>query len=119
VGAKAEALEKAATEENYDFVMANNTAFIESVEKLVSDLKAMFRRTNSASPKLQRERPDKDVLDRLLAACESYDMDTVDAAMTELESYEYESDDGFMVWLRENVDRMNFTQIKERLLAFK
>jgi CheY-like chemotaxis protein/HPt (histidine-containing phosphotransfer) domain-containing protein len=118
-GAKAEALEKAAKEGNYDFVAANNAAFIEAVEKLVSDLEAMFRQTDSASPKRKRDRPDKGVLDRLLAACEAYDMDQVDTAMAELENYEYESDDGFTIWLRENVDRMNFTQIKERLSAFK
>jgi hypothetical protein len=37
--------------------------------------------------------------------------------MAELESCEYESDNGLVAWLREHVDRMNVTQIKETLAA--
>ena len=42
-------------------------------------------------------------------------MDGADAAMAEIEAYEYDSDDGLAVWLRQNIDQMNFSQIKERL----
>jgi hypothetical protein len=56
-----------------------------------------------------------EALSRLLAACDAYDMDGVDAAMKEIEASRYGADEGLVAWLRENVDRMNFAEIKERL----
>jgi CheY-like chemotaxis protein len=115
IGDRAEALEKAALKDDYDFVAANTTAFLEAVEKLVYDLDALLQ--NMADSKPKRDRPDRDVLNRLGAACEAYDMDGVDAAMAELESYAYESDNGLVAWLREHVDRMDVTKIRETLSA--
>ena len=57
------------------------------------------------------------MLKKLLTACAEYDMDGVDGIMEELESCEYESGGELVLWLRENVDKMNFTQIKEKLSA--
>jgi CheY-like chemotaxis protein/anti-sigma regulatory factor (Ser/Thr protein kinase) len=116
-GDRAEALEKAAKEGDIDFVIDNNAAFIEAVEKLVGELDDMLQRRYLEKPKPKKVQPDKDALDRLLAACAEYDMDGVDAAMAELEGYEYESDNGLVPWLRKNVDQMNFTHIKEKLSA--
>jgi predicted negative regulator of RcsB-dependent stress response len=115
VGDRAEALEKAAKAGDFDFVTANNTAFQKAAAKLVSDLDALLR--DMAGPKPKRTQPDRGALDRLRTACEAYDMDGVDAAMAELESYEYTSDDGLVPWLKDNVARMNFAQIRERLAA--
>ena len=117
VGAKAEALEKAAKEGNYDFIMANNADLLETAGKLIDDLKDMFGRKASEGLKPRKEKPDDEVLSRLFSACDVYDMEGVDRAMTEIESFEYEGDDGLSVWLRENVDQMNFTEIKEKLSA--
>ena len=113
LGDRAAALEKAAKAGDFDFVAANNDAFLEATERLVDDLDALLRHMADLKPK--RDQPDRGVLDRLRAACEAYDMDGVDAAMAELELYEY--DDGLVAWLREHVDRMNVTQIKETLSA--
>jgi hypothetical protein len=35
--------------------------------------------------------------------------------MAEIESYEYTSDDGLAVWLRQNIDQMNFAQIINKI----
>jgi len=35
--------------------------------------------------------------------------------MNEIEKYKYEADNGLAVWLRENMDKMNFKQIAEKL----
>jgi CheY-like chemotaxis protein len=117
VGDRAAALEKAAKAGDFDFVSANNDAFLEAAENLVNDLDALLRQMTNPKPK--RNRPDRDVLDKLMAACEAYDMDGVDAAMAELERCEYESDGGLVAWLREHVDRMNFAQVRARLLALE
>jgi len=119
IAAKAEALEKTAKAGDFDFVSANTPAFLDAVQKLVADIEDLLDKMFAENPKPQKDKPDAMVLAKLLTACENYDMDGVDAAMLELEGFEYESDNELLSWLRENVDQMNFTQIKERLLAAK
>ena len=114
-GDQAEVLEKAAQEGDIGFVTAHNTAFIEALEKLLVGLESLIRRTDLQKPK--KDKPDSLALKKLLSACEAYDMDAVDAALAEIEAFEYEADEGLAAWLRENVDRMNLTQIKEKLSA--
>jgi len=113
VGNNAQALEKAAKEGNIDFILSNNAAFIETVEKLSSDIEGMLKMLENFKPK--KDKPDRETLSKLLAACEAYDMDGVDAAMADIESCYYESDNGLAIWLRDNVDKMNFAHIKEKL----
>jgi CheY-like chemotaxis protein len=109
-GDKAGLLENAAKTGDLNFGKDNNAAFIEGIEKLINDLKEAL---DTSKPK--KNKPDNDVLGRLLTACNAYDMDGIDSAMEEIELCEYEADDGLAIWLRENVDKMNFSQIKERL----
>jgi signal transduction histidine kinase/DNA-binding response OmpR family regulator len=117
LGDKAKALEKAANARNFDFVSSNNNDFLRAAWKLVTDIEKMLDRIAEKKPKPKKEKPDLDVLSKLLFACKNYDMDGVDAAMAEIETYEYESNDGLAIWLRENVDHMNFAQIIEKLLT--
>jgi len=42
-------------------------------------------------------------------------MSEAEAAIAEIECYEYENDNGLTVWLRKNIERMNFVQIIEKL----
>ena len=119
IGTKAEALEKAAKEGNFNFVTANNASLISTIRKLIEDIEAMLAEITPENSKPKKEKPDMAVLSKLLAACEAYDMDGVDSAMEEIESCEYTLDDGLVVWLKENVEKMNFTQIKERLEKIK
>jgi CheY-like chemotaxis protein len=116
-GGRAEALEKAAKDGDFGFVEANNAAFLETVEDLIGYLENLVRQMDLENHKPKTDRPDSRVLGRLLAACEAYDMDAADAALGEIETYEYEADDGLAAWLRENVEQMNFTPIKEKLSA--
>jgi len=115
VGNQAEALEHAAREGDFAFVEANNQAFFETAFKLVADIDGLLRAAAANTSKPSKEAPDADVLSRLLAACDAYDMDGVDAVMKEMDAYEYRADGGLAAWLRENVERMNFVEIKERL----
>jgi HPt (histidine-containing phosphotransfer) domain-containing protein len=113
----AEALEQAAKAGDAEFIRANNSVFLESAVKLIGSLETMLGKMDNENPKPKKARPDGEVLQKLLAACEKYQMDAVDAAMAELENYAYESGGELIGWLRENVDKMNFTEIKERLSA--
>ena len=115
LGDAAEALEKAALTGDYDFIAANNAAFLEASDKLLSEIDDILLRAYKDHPKPKMDKPDEDALRRLLKACMSYDMDGADAAMAEIDRCEYEHDDGLVPWLREKVEQMNFPQIVERL----
>ncbi|MCL1985890.1 MAG: ATP-binding protein, partial [Betaproteobacteria bacterium] len=117
VAARAESLEKAAKHGDFNFVSANNPAFLEAAWQLVRGIEDMLAKLAAESYRPKKNKPDKKVLSKLLAACEHYDMDEVEAAMSELEGYEYKSGGKFVAWLRTSVDQMHFTQIKEKLLA--
>jgi len=111
-------LEDAAAANNWDFVTENNAPFIATAGRLISDLEAMFALIDSQSAKQKKEKPDTEVLKKLKSACESYDMDAVDSAMDELTGYSYESDEDLIDWLHENIEKMNFTEIIERLTDY-
>jgi signal transduction histidine kinase/AmiR/NasT family two-component response regulator len=115
LGDKAEALEHAAKAGDFAFVEANNSFFIEETEKLINDLTGMFRQMTSDEVIPQKDKPDREMLERLLTACDNFEINTIETVMKEIEGYEYKSDDGLAAWLRENVDQMNFTDIKEKL----
>ena len=111
----AENLEKAAKSGDFNFVYDKNPEFIEKIEKLISDLEKMFEKINAENPKPKKDKPDKEILLRLIAACDNYDVKEMDEVMEEIEKYDYESDDGLAVWLKENLLVSNFAQIAERI----
>ncbi|MDR0499317.1 MAG: Hpt domain-containing protein, partial [Holophagales bacterium] len=116
VGDAAEALENAAKAGNIDFVNNNNKDFIQMVETLVSDINGFLNDVLPQSNKPKKDKPEREILAKLMTACAKYDMDGVDTTMAEIDAYDYESDDGLICWLRENVSLTNFTQIQEKLL---
>jgi len=116
IGAKAEALEKAAREGDLKFINAGNPAFLAETLELVNFIyDALGKMT--AQTREDRGKPDREILLKLAEACNQYDIDEIDAAMEEMELYDYSSDEGLTKWLRDNVDQMNYRQIVERLSA--
>jgi signal transduction histidine kinase/ABC-type amino acid transport substrate-binding protein/FixJ family two-component response regulator len=114
-GEKAEALENAAKAGDIGFVNAHNLEFIGTVEALLANLDDMLEQIADKAVKPRKNKPDRDVLVRLLEACKIYDMDTVEEAVAELEGYEYDSGGELVLWLWENVQRFNLTEIIEKL----
>jgi HPt (histidine-containing phosphotransfer) domain-containing protein len=115
LGGKAEALEKAAKENDLDFVIANNALFINEAEKLIGELNNMFQYMFPEKTKPKKDRPDTEALGRLLSACQAFDIDKADAAMAELTAWDYDCDDGLVTWLSENVSQLNYAPITEKL----
>ena len=115
VGKDAAELEKAAKAGDIDYINSNNPAFLEAARKLVSDIEDLISNVDAENPKPKKDKPDDETLSKLLAACKNYDIDEVDAAMEEIEKYQYESDDGLVDWLRECIDRMDLSQIFQKL----
>jgi len=113
----AEALEKAARSGDCIYILANNKNLIETTRKLIYDIEVMLDEIDSDNSKPKKDKPDGEILNKLHSACESYEMDSVDAALAELEAYEYENakDNEFIIWLRENVEQLNFEEIMKRI----
>ncbi|MDR1921737.1 MAG: response regulator [Candidatus Adiutrix sp.] len=115
LGKSAEELERAAQSGDFNFIRANNGAFVAAAEELIAGLAARLENLDAENQKPGRAAPDADVLDRLREACANYDMDGVDRAMVELERYAYEDRADLAAWLRERVDVMDFKEILARL----
>ena len=108
----AEALERASKEGNNDYVIANNATFIENVRGLLLDIGELITKNEEKSKK---DKPEKELLQKILDACERHDMNEIDEIAAELDSFEYEEDGDLVSWLREMADEMNYGDIVERL----
>ncbi|MCL2081127.1 MAG: response regulator [Oscillospiraceae bacterium] len=115
IGRKAAELEQAAKDGDLSYINSHNPAFLKSVRKLIRDIEDMLAAVSAKHKKPVKDKPDGDALSRLAEACETYSMDGADAAMAEIDRYQYDSDGGLADWLRDNVDKMNFPQIVEKL----
>jgi HPt (histidine-containing phosphotransfer) domain-containing protein len=118
VGELAEKLEKAAKAGDYDFVIANNERLIKSTEALITAINHLIGKIDAANQKPQKDKPDKEVLQKLLSACGTYEMNVVYDAIKELESYTYESGGDLVPWLNENVEQFNIEQVIEKVTLF-
>ena len=118
IGGDAGRLEKAAESRDFDYIKKHNPAFFEAVRKLSHDLDEMFTAIKIESNKPEKDKPDDDMLARLLAASEAYDMDGVEDAMAEIDKYHYASDDGLVEWLQEWVELMECDPIIEKLTEY-
>jgi len=108
-------LEEAAKAKDINYIKENNNIFINNAELLISQLNKMLTGIDSENPKPQKDKPDKELLEKLKNACDAYEMDEVDAAIDEITKYNYSSDDGLVNWLSENIEQMNFSEIVEKL----
>jgi CheY-like chemotaxis protein len=115
IGIQAEALEKAAHEGNLEYILDKNAAFIEVVEKLITELNEILKTTKEVTDKPKKDKLDSALCGSLITACIGGDIDTVDAIIKELDDFNYESDEGLMTWLRKNAEQMNYPEMAEKL----
>jgi CheY-like chemotaxis protein len=115
IGALAENLENASNVGDFNYIFAHNDVFVEAVWKLIHDIEEVLSDIDMEKPRPKKDKPDGEMLAKLLAACKEYDIDGVDEAMSEIEEYQYEADGGLTDWIKENVKTTNFKQIIERL----
>ncbi|MCL2501082.1 MAG: ATP-binding protein [Defluviitaleaceae bacterium] len=115
VGKEAEILEFAARDGNLSLIQERNPAFLVMVGELLDNIEVALSAIEDENQKPKKDKPDNESLVKLLAACDIYNMKNADAIMTEIEEYQYTADGGLAVWLRENIDIINFRKIVERL----
>jgi signal transduction histidine kinase/HPt (histidine-containing phosphotransfer) domain-containing protein/AmiR/NasT family two-component response regulator len=115
LGDKAEELEKAAKAGDYGYVAQNNDEFLDKAEKTIAGIEDLLAEIDAVSARDTLPEPDRGVLESLLEAAESFDIDEADRAMSELEKHTYQTGTELVAWLRSELGRAGFANIKERL----
>ena len=110
-GRDAECLEMLAKEGKIEKVSAENSAFMEYMEKLLRSINGALSRYGAENRKPVAAAPDRALLRELFEACSKYDVGKVDKVMAQLESFEYENAAELVTWLRTHIYDMNFEEI--------
>ena len=116
IGKEAGILEDASRAGNIEQVQKGNIPFVNKVELLLSDLNRLLEKTAvNKGQKQKTAEPSKELLKKLLDAVTRYKTTTMEEALEELESFEYETGSELVVWLREQIDNLEYDLIKEKL----
>jgi signal transduction histidine kinase/DNA-binding LytR/AlgR family response regulator len=117
VGRMAETLEMAAKAEDWNTIKINNDMFLSSINTLIAGLEKLLAETVRKVEKPPADKPDPELLGKLLAACGDYNIMLMEEALTELERFSYKSGADLVVWLRKQLDVFNYGEIQDRLEA--
>jgi signal transduction histidine kinase/CheY-like chemotaxis protein len=113
---QAEDLEQAARAGDRVFVEANTPVFIEAVDALLKNIRAVLAKAAAlGGAKPRAPAPDPALLAALLDACKRYLANRMEEIIAKLESFEYESGGDLVPWLRDQMDNLEYTAIRERL----
>ena len=116
IGKQAEELEHAAKAGDFPFVSRSTPLFVENLQRLLDALSSLFE-ADAAKP--GRHAPDEALLDQMKEAAANFNIDALEEIMKSLECFKYETQAELPVWLREKVNRMEFSEIYERLAQRK
>jgi len=111
----ANALEVAGKAGDYEFILANNAAFVENVRSLLSGIDEVLAKMQTVRLKGKMTKPDRKLLEKLHDACNRRNVSEVDMLVENLDSFEYESDSDLVQWLRKMADEMKYAEIAKRL----
>jgi CheY-like chemotaxis protein len=115
VAERALKLEKAADSGDYEYIKKHNLSFTKMVRKLIKDIKKTLNAIEAANPKPKKDKPEKNLLLRLMEASREYNAYKMDEVMAEISAFQYQGDDGLAEWLQENVDMMNYSAITGKI----
>jgi len=118
MGKQAETLEHAARKRDMQFIQTNHDPFIQAVEKLLKEMKEFLAKVmEKGSAKPVSPKPDAALLRDIAEACKHYKVNAMEEMLGKLEAYQYESGGDLVLWLREQVDNLEYDVIQERLAA--
>jgi signal transduction histidine kinase/DNA-binding NarL/FixJ family response regulator len=116
IGKQAGELEGAARAGDFERVQAANGSFIEKVELLLLDIGELLQKAAAGKAVKQKAgAPDKGLLEKLLDAVRRYKSSAMEDLLAELELFEYETGGELVVWLREQMDNLEYDAIRDRL----
>jgi CheY-like chemotaxis protein len=118
IGRKAEDLEHAGRRGDLEFIRAHGAEFIEEADRLVAELRAFLETKGVKAERPMKDRPEPELLERILEACRDYDMEKLEGAIGVLEQYNYREDPELVSRLREQSGRSEFEEIMKDLSKF-
>jgi len=110
VGDLAKELETAAKSYDLGKVVELNNSFVQAVEKLIEELKALIPQKDGI-PRPEKDAPDPAVLQMLLEATRSYNINIMFIALEELEQYRYKTNDRLIQELRSAIADYDYTEV--------
>jgi hypothetical protein len=116
IGKMAQELESFAKAGDFESVLEKNADLITMTESVLQELGTLLEKANTAKgvkPKMPL--PDTTLLSRLLAAAKRYKSTIMEEILEELESFDYESGGELVLWLREQIDNLEYDAICSRL----
>ena len=120
VGNLAETLELAAKKNDRKMIAANNGTLLALTETLLTELQALLDAVDAgAGEKHRRETLDTEKLAAMLEANKRFDAMSMEKTMTELEEATYadQADTELILWLRDQLDNLEYGVLQERLEA--
>jgi chemotaxis protein histidine kinase CheA len=115
MGRLAEFMEHTARAGDAQTIKAQNSRFVETLEKLLASLEALLQKIAPEEKRQNAAAPDPALLGKLARACAAYNAKLMEAALGELEQYDYESGGDLVKWLREQADNLEYDAIVERV----
>jgi signal transduction histidine kinase/CheY-like chemotaxis protein/HPt (histidine-containing phosphotransfer) domain-containing protein len=116
IGSYAAALEMAAKAGDIEAINAKNTGLIEETENLLKILNGILIEVEKMKVKKPRAAaPDRALVIKVLEACKQRNLTLMEEALMELEQFVYDADNDLVLWLREQVDKLEYNAIQERL----
>ena len=113
---QAAGLEQAARNGNIDYIHSHNGPLITAAEALLRGIGELLDRfSKQAGAKPRAPAPDRALLAGLLEAAQRYKASLMEEILAKLASYEYESGGDLIVWLREQMDALEYEAIAARL----
>ena len=122
LGNQAERLEKAAINDDWDYIEAVNGDFIKAAEKIISDVNSFLKNVMPNDPeasKPEKKNPDPGTLDKILEACENYDINALRQAIDALAEFRYPTFPDLAQWTREQSNKSNFSVIQKRIASIR
>jgi HPt (histidine-containing phosphotransfer) domain-containing protein len=115
VGKKAQELEAFAKANDFANVQALHDDFNKMVEALLAELGALQQNTTAGQAKQKKHEPDPALLAQLLEAARQYKAAIMEEILDKIESYDYESGGELIIWLREQMDNLEYDEICAKL----
>jgi len=113
---KAEELEHYAKSGNIGQVQADNSMFISMAESLLAKIGELLEKVDEGKKKKARKfAPDAVLLEKLLEAVKSYKSNLMEETMCSIESFDYDSDMELVIWLRQQLDNLEYDAIRQKL----
>jgi CheY-like chemotaxis protein len=114
-GDKAKELEKHSRAGDLSFVQENTDSFVRMIEEFLKGLEELLEAITVKIEKPLKERPDPEVLAKILKAAESYNLRNLEEGIAALDEYSYQEEQELILWLKEQCKALEFAAIQERV----